>query len=746
MNRIIDYTYMRLRFISIVLSLLFAAPIASQDSWSWQYPKPQGNSLRDIFVLDSNKTIAVGDLGTIIRTSDSGENWESCHSTGGSLDRIERVYFIDDRMGWIINKNAVLLTIDGGETFNGFYKNDTCDLSLVYFVNKDTGFVFGITKENHKGICFKTTTGGNSWITRQMESIDLFGFTSICFTNGGIGWATADGFWGNELYKSVDQGDNWTQQNLQPRVFGLKQVQFIDNKTGFLCGSAGAFLKTLDGGATWSYYNISDKYNREEYQYFYSMSFTDSLNGWIVGGDYNGFILRTIDGGFNWEESDLKIPHHLFRISFFNTLYGWIVGQFGLIYRTIDGGDSWVSQKKGRTVDFRGLSSLDGHSGWAVGSEGSILHTIDGGNSWHESSIHENRSFSAVHMIDDKNIIIAGAVTEGVPPAPIFSRTGVAHITHDGGQTWIIQTFDSSLGFNSISFPSADVGWLVGNGFVYKTMNSGKTWKVHHAIQNGYWTNVQFVDESTGWLLGSLDTTIYCTVDSGKTWSNYLIHEGAAITSMFFINKKTGWVVGDYRDGNNLFKTDDGGQTWLHQETSETCHLNAVYFTDEQTGWCVGYNYLESRSCIFHTLDGGEHWQSQASPAFGRLFSLIFIGDEIGWVVGEGAILKTTNGGESSTEKYSHKQYSTRSFQLYQNYPNPFNSYTLFQFHIYRDSHVTIKIFNVNGREIGTLWNRHMSIGEYNIKWAPNDIPSGIYFCILQSEVLKQTIKLVLIK
>lgn len=68
------------------------------------------------------------------------------------------------------------------------------------------------------------------------------------------------------------------------------------------------------------------------------------------------------------------------------------------------------------------------------------------------------------------------------------------------------------------------------------------------------------------------------------------------------------------------------------------------------------------------------------------------------------------------------------SFQLHQNYPNPFNPMTEITFEMPRDGMATLKIFNINGQEIATLFRGWTKAGPHRIQWKANDLPSGIYF------------------
>jgi hypothetical protein len=90
-----------------------------------------------------------------------------------------------------------------------------------------------------------------------------------------------------------------------------------------------------------------------------------------------------------------------------------------------------------------------------------------------------------------------------------------------------------------------------------------------------------------------------------------------------------------------------------------------------------------------------------------------------------------------------------KNFSLSQNYPNPFNpttsiSYTIPQGGIRHA--VSVRIYDLLGREVATLVNEIKSAGTYTILWNAASMPSGIYFYRLQSDNFVATKKLVLIK
>ena len=66
-------------------------------------------------------------------------------------------------------------------------------------------------------------------------------------------------------------------------------------------------------------------------------------------------------------------------------------------------------------------------------------------------------------------------------------------------------------------------------------------------------------------------------------------------------------------------------------------------------------------------------------------------------------------------------------YSLFQNYPNPFNPTTTISYSLPRESLVTLKIFDILGREVATLVNRRQTAGEYSAEWDGRNMPSGVY-------------------
>jgi hypothetical protein len=84
--------------------------------------------------------------------------------------------------------------------------------------------------------------------------------------------------------------------------------------------------------------------------------------------------------------------------------------------------------------------------------------------------------------------------------------------------------------------------------------------------------------------------------------------------------------------------------------------------------------------------------------------------------------------------------------RLMQNYPNPFNPTTTIGFEIPRSSFVTLKVFDLLGREVATLVNGEVKTGIHERAFDGSGLASGVYLYRLQAEGFVQTKKLLLLR
>ena len=138
-----------------VIMLLLALPACSdpsptapdtdetqQSGWSLQDSLSQGFNLFGVSFPDVNTGTAVGDSGTILRTTDGGANWVS--QTSGTIQRLKGVSFSDANTGTAVGDNGIILrTTDGGANWVSQISGTTQNLFGVSFSDATPGTAVG---------------------------------------------------------------------------------------------------------------------------------------------------------------------------------------------------------------------------------------------------------------------------------------------------------------------------------------------------------------------------------------------------------------------------------------------------------------------------------------------------------------------------------------------------------------------------------------------------------------------------
>jgi hypothetical protein len=87
-----------------------------------------------------------------------------------------------------------------------------------------------------------------------------------------------------------------------------------------------------------------------------------------------------------------------------------------------------------------------------------------------------------------------------------------------------------------------------------------------------------------------------------------------------------------------------------------------------------------------------------------------------------------------------------KAFALMQNYPNPFNPTTVIRYQLPVSSQITLKVYDVLGREVATLVNENKQAGNYTVSFDASKCSSGVYFYKLQTGNFVQTKRMMLVK
>jgi photosystem II stability/assembly factor-like uncharacterized protein len=356
----------------------------------------------------------------------------------------------------------------------------------------------------------------------------------------------------------------------------------------------------------------------------------------------------------------------------------------GEIRKTTDGGFTWYKLSIPSEKFISDIFFVNDSIGYAAGSSSVILKTTDAGRSWQDISYSTPYLLNSIDFLDGNTGFIAG----GGLFEPVFIKTT------NSGINWINISLNTSYDLYVLDFFNKNYGLVVGNRTILKTTDGGENVRID-TYNDYYLASVSIVDSinafSCGYFTNTSGNFIIKTQNAGDNWTiSYSNSIPIDLLEIKFINKNFGVVVGEY---GNVIRTTNNGESWEEKRLVYEPELRDVFFIDSNTGWITGrknkYGY------IFKTSNSGVTWTLLNPPGL------------------------------------------VSDFMLFQNYPNPFNPKTKIRYHLYQSGQVTLKIYDVIGREIITLVNGEQDRGIYEYDFDGSNFSSGIYFYKIDITTLK---------
>ncbi len=264
------------------------------------------------------------------------------------MSRYEDIFFLDQKLGFAVSGSGYILkTEDGGVNWSQKYSKNLQYIRSIEFSSAKRGFA-GSLYSNSEILLMKTLDGGESWTDiSSVFSFTVRGVCGISCVDTNVTYAV--GSWGSPAFvlKTIDGGLSWNYINMSSYAFGLVDVKFIDQNTGYVTGtsnilSEGAvILKTTEGGLTWSKVYISNQSG----DYVWKIQNLNGTNwfGSIQRGALNAptKIVRSEDSGNTWSEKTVALTAHRSQmVGFINPNKGW-AGEAQL-FETNDGGNTWT--------------------------------------------------------------------------------------------------------------------------------------------------------------------------------------------------------------------------------------------------------------------------------------------------------------------------------------------------------------------------------------------------------------------
>ncbi len=278
-------------------------------------------------------------------------------------------------------------------------------------------------------------------------------------------------------------------------------VDFLDDKRGFLVGSNRLIMQSNDGGKTWEKRNL--EISSEENFRLLDIDFKGE-EGWLIGQP--ALVMHTTDAGENWTRLSLgnKLPGQPFLITTINDGMAELATTAGAIYETTDSGESWNAKviDASGSGGVRDLRRNDDGEYVSVSSLGNFFSTLDtNSNSW---EAHQRASSKRVQSI--------GFNPEG--KLWMLSRGAEIRFNEDRNdlESWTKPIIPILNGYNYLDMdwdPNGGIWTGGGNGTLIVSEDQGKTWNsdpVASALPTNFikilFLNKKDLETTKGFILG----------------------------------------------------------------------------------------------------------------------------------------------------------------------------------------------------------------------------------------------------
>lgn len=541
----------------------------------------------------------------------------------------------------------------------------------------------------NRGMSWSVVTGGFPSNQAELGRISI----EIAHSNPSIIYALtalSNGLTGG-LYRSSDGGSTWSAVN--PSVGSSSNYAWFNricrvdpsDPNHLFCGGISMYAST-NGGSSF----ISGMaYHVDQH----AVAFAPSNVRYIVIGNDGGIDFST-DGGLTWWQSQ-SLPITQFYAGEINPSnpYELLGGtQDNGTIRTLDGGlDTWTDIYGGDgfycRVDYTNPMRV-----YASSQYGGLGYSMNGGLNFYDGTAGLDLTYTnwmTPYVLDKNN------------PMVIYCGTSRMYRSTDGMASWAaispdlstphvqllgtITTIDVSKSDPSVIYCGTD------NAKVWVTTNGGTDWRrVDAGLPYRWVTRVTVHPESanicyvtlSGYKIDSTGSHIYRTTDYGTTWTSLRGNLSDAP-----IND----VVIDPENSSSLYIATD---------------IGVMATTDLGASWSMfGAEFPTFVPC--HDLTFDESTRTLVAWTHGRS----------AWWIGVPSPLGV---GPSTTVV-------PERFRLEPNYPNPFNASTDLRFRVQETGWVTLKVFDVTGREVATVFNGVEEPGTYTLRWDASGNASGVY-------------------
>ncbi len=383
-----------------------------------------------------------------------------------------------------------------------------------------------------------------------------------------------------------------------------------------------------------------------------------------------------------------------------------------------------------------------------AGKKGVVLFSTDNGASW-----------TAEYLPLTNTIGIVNVYSLAVSGSNLFAGTdgGVFLSTNNGTNWTAVNNGLTNISVNSLAVSGNNLFGESEYSGIFLSTNNGTNWTKTSLTNTPV---LSFAVSGTNLFAGT-DGGVFLSTNNGTSWTQAdsgLTPVGtfSYVTVNAFAVSGSNIFAGAY---GGVFLSPNNGTSWTKVDSGLTPVGSDPYVAINNLA-VSGANIFASTSDgrVFLSTNNGTNWTDESSGLTGQAITSITACDTY-LFIGVTYSVKNQNNqnipvdgimrrplSEMVTAVKEAKSEIPARFSLSQNFPNPFNPSTNISFSLPSKSFVTLKVFDIIGRELATIVSEQLSEGTYSRQWNAAKMSSGIYFYRLQSDKYSETKKLVLLK
>ena len=406
----------------------------------------------------------------------------------------------------------------------------------------------------------------------------------------------------------------------------------------------------------------------------------------------------------------------------------FIMFLFCLSINVFSQGDFWSVT----SLDSTGISifSKTNDNILYAGGPGELYKSIDGGLNW--INLFNNWSYTYINSVITYNdsLVLIGTGNYGQS-----NYVGILR-SFDQGSTWSkIAFIDTGIGIlyehNGLTFATTFTG------DIYCSADTGLGWEKVYENTTGNGINSFAGDNNSKLIAGFLHGSIARSSDNGISWT--MITPNWTVLYVYDLLFVDDFILAATDIG--IFKSTDFGENWDRLGSEIIFSAARLLFIPPAQIYAMDGNWMHDK--FYFSNDKGENWDilNSGLPENSYFYDMtkhrnyIFVGSDYG-------VYKS----EEITSVQDKQDNIISKFSLSQNYPNPFNPKTKIDYQIAQLGIVSIKVYDILGKEVAILVNKVQSTGNYYVNFEGTNLPSGIYFYQLKSGDFIQTRKMILLK